>query len=202
MRSVYPTVAIGPQVAYDARVPRVSRSAKPLTERQRELLDLFRRHTARHGLPPSVRDLGAALRIQISAIHRHLVALAAAGHLEHRDGTFRLPGGSGLPVPVVASVTPEASNAGTGDWVPCPTAWGQGRDLFAVRVRGDSLRTEGILDGDLVICARADRAKPGEVVVIDRDGVPTVSRSGGKAETKIAGRVIGVLRSMSGALRG
>lgn len=189
-------------VAYDARVPRAGLRAKPLTERQRELLEIFRRHTARHGLPPSVRDLGAALKIQISAVHRHLVALASAGHLEHRDGTFRLPGGSGLPVPVVSTVLPGSNGAGAADWVPCPAAWGQGRDLFAVRVRGDQLRAEGILDGDLVICARADRAKPGEMVVVDRDGVPAVSRQGGRTDSKIAGRVIGVLRSMAGALRG
>lgn len=192
-------VAFHPQLAYDARVPRASLRAKPLTERQRELLEMFRRHTARHGLPPSVRDLGAALKIQISAVHRHLVALASAGHLEHREGTFRLRGGSGLPVPVVSSVGADTQAA---DWVPCPVAWGEGRDLFAVRVKGDALRADGILNGDLVICARADRAKVGDVVVIDRDGSPSVFRFGGRPESRIAGRVIGVLRSMSGALRG
>lgn len=176
--------------------------AKPLTERQRELLEIFRRHITRHGLPPSVRDLGAALKIQISAVHRHLVALAAAGHLEHREGTFRLRGGSGLPVPVVSSVGADSQAVGSADWVPCPVAWGEGRELFAVRVKGDTLRTDGILNGDLVICAKSDRARAGEVVVTERDGAAIVSRATGRTESKIAGRVIGVLRSMSGALRG
>lgn len=180
----------------------MTRRAPPLTERQRSLLDIFRRHTTRHGLPPSVRDLGAALKIQISAVHRHLVALAAAGHLEHRDGTFRLRGGSGLPVPVVSSVAADSQASGAADWVPCPVAWGEGRDLFAVRVKGDTLRADGILNGDLVICAKADRARPGEVIVSDREGAPIVARATGRADVKIAGRVIGVLRSMTGALRG
>ncbi len=181
-------------------MPRAAVHTQPLTDRQRAILELFRRHTARHGLPPSVRDLGAALKIQISAVHRHLVALAHAGHLEHREGTFRLPGGAGLPVPVVSRV--DGGPSGAASWVPCPAAWGEGRELFAVRVRGDALRADGILNGDLVVCARADRAKPGEMIVTDREGQPVVAHSTGRGEAKIAGRVIGVFRSLSGALHG
>ena len=192
---------------------------KPLTDRQREVLDAFRLLTARRGLPPSVRDVAAHFRIQVSAAHRHLRTLVRRGRLEARGGFVRLPGGAGVPVPILGRVPAgaprEAVEAPEG-YLPCPPEWGRGQELFALRVRGDSMTDAGILDQDVVVVEKTERARDGEIVVALVDGEATVKRlgkSGGdpallpanpkyrpimiKGEIRIAGRVRGVFRSLT-----
>ena len=54
--------------------------------------------------------------------------------------------------------------------VDAPSMLRGGRACFALRVRGDSMIDEGILDGDLVIVERREEARDGEIVVALIDG--------------------------------
>jgi repressor LexA len=197
---------------------RSSRSRRALTERQQHVLAAFRQLTAERGSPPSVRDVAARFRIQVSAMHRHLRALAGRGFLESQGGSLRLPGSAFVPVPVLgrvpAGVPREPLEAPEG-YLPCPAEWGRGgRDLFALRIKGDSMTDAGILDGDHVVCARVERARDGEIVVALVEGEATVKRlgraAGGPAllpanprykpvpirgDARVIGRVVGVFRS-------
>jgi repressor LexA len=89
-----------------------------------------------------------------------------------------------------------------------------GQNLFALKVQGDSMANAGIHDGDLVVVRAQDHAEAGDIVVALLDGEATVkelARRAGKlwlqpanprydpiavgGDTKIAGKVIGVIRS-------
>ncbi|MEK7474478.1 MAG: transcriptional repressor LexA [Candidatus Coatesbacteria bacterium] len=192
---------------------------KPLTDRQHEVWEAFKLLTARRGLPPSVRDVAAHFRIQVSAAHRHLRLLVRRGWLEARGGVVRLPGSSGVPVPIMGRVpagAPRETFEVPEGYLPCPPDWGRGQDLFALRVRGDSMTDAGILDQDVVVVAKTGHARDGEIVVALVDGEATVKRlgkSGGEpallpanpkykpivlqGEVRIAGKVLGVFRSLA-----
>ena len=60
---------------------------QPLTNRQREVLEIIERHTREHGYPPSVREIGEAVGLTSpSTVHAHLAALQRRGYLR-RDPT-------------------------------------------------------------------------------------------------------------------
>jgi len=195
--------------------------ARTLTARQREIWEAFRSLTLKFGAPPSVRDVARHFRIQVSAAHRHLIILSGKGWLESRGGGLRLPGGAALPVPLLGRVPAgspaEAVEAPEG-YVPCPAEWGAGgRELFALRVRGDSMIEAGILDSDIVVVHHTERARDGDIVVAILDGAATVKRLGKhqgapallpanpkykpvilRGDVRLAGRVLGVVRSLGG----
>jgi repressor LexA len=201
----------------------MGRTAKvrTLTDRQREIWEAFRSLSVKYGVPPSVRDIARYFRIQVSAAHRHLRILVRKGFLEARGGNLRLPGGAVLSVPILGRVPAgppaEAVEAPDG-YVPCPAEWGSGgRELFALRVRGDSMVEAGILDADIVVVHHTDRAREGEIVVAIMDGAATVKRLGKhqgvpallpanakyrpimlRGDVTLAGRVLGVIRSLGG----
>lgn len=182
------------------------------------MLDAFRDLTVELGGPPSVRRVAAHFGIQVSAAHRHLQNLVHRGVLESRGGSVRLPGAAVLPVPIVGRVPagfPQEPAEAPEGFLPCPVEWGRGKELFAVRVRGDSMTGAGILDSDLVVCAKADTARDGEIVVALVEGEATVKRLGKwqggpallaanprykpiglKGDSRVIARVLGVFRSL------
>lgn len=192
----------------------------PLTPRQREVAEAFRRLTATLGRPPGVREFAGHLRLGVSDTWRRLTVLVARGFLEKHDGEFRLPGLDALPVPVLgrapAGNPREALEVPEG-YVAAPAAWGRHRDLFALRVTGDSMEGAGILDGDTVVCAKSDTARDGQIVVAMVTGEATIKRLGrinGRPvllpenrkyqpvpvdeESRITARVVGVIRALAG----
>lgn len=62
---------------------------KPLTARQREVVRLVRRHVAKHGFPPTLRELATQLDIAPSAIAGHLAAAERKGVLRRASRTAR-----------------------------------------------------------------------------------------------------------------
>ncbi len=68
---------------FDSSAP----TAPDLTDRQQAVLDVLRSHTAAHGYPPTVREIGEVLGMASSStVHSHLAALERAGIIE-RDPT-------------------------------------------------------------------------------------------------------------------
>ena len=127
-----------------------------------------------HGYAPSVREicLGVSLKSPSSAFG-HLRQLAEEGRIEFNPGQKRsisLPDRArpSVRVPVVGRVTAGApilaveQREGT---LPVDADFARGRELFALRVRGDSMQNAAILDGDLVVVERTPEAKNGDIVV-------------------------------------
>ena len=206
---------------------------KELTARQREVLAFVRSFTERHGAPPTVREIGERFGFTARAAFDHLRALERKGMLHRRvtdkrvsrtlvlsDRTpARRPATREIPVlGRIAAGTPLYAEENREDSIPVRPEWfaRKGEDLFALRVRGDSMIDAHIMDGDLVLVRRQDSAQPGDVVAALLDSEATVkrfSRDGqsvvlrpehptmkpivvapGSADFKILGKVIGLIR--------
>jgi repressor LexA len=150
-----------------------------LTKRQQEILDYVKRYSAKHGYPPTVRDIGKAIGLTSSStVHTHLANLEKIGLLR-RDPTKPraiellvdkakrvVTPPSGLPVVgQVAAGTPVLAEENIDDYLEVPSLAGGDEADYILRVSGDSMREAGILEGDHVIVRRQDTARDGEIVV-------------------------------------
>ena len=164
-----------------------------LTPRQQDILDFVRERIAADGLPPTWAEIARAFGFrQTRAAQKHLQALEAKGHLQllpgkargirlpapansRRDGQLRLPilgrVAAGAPIGADAGVDPQVERhllLDRGMFSPRPD--------YLLRVHGDSMRDDGILDGDLVAVHRSSDAHDGQVVVARIDGEITIKR--------------------------
>jgi len=157
-----------------------------LTPRQRQVLDFITTYSARHGSPPTLREISAHIGTSgtVSAL-RHVEALERKGHLQRREGRSRgivladreRPAGS--RVPIVGSVRagePALAVEEAEGYLCVDPSWVRGRDCFFLRVRGDSMIEAHILDGDLALIRRQPDAENGDIVVALIDGEATLKR--------------------------
>ncbi|GAB4222846.1 MAG: transcriptional repressor LexA [Acidobacteriota bacterium] len=144
------------------------------------------------GEPPTVREVQRQFGFRaVESARAHLEALVREGLLEKAPGRARgwrlpgPPGGGGPPrlVPLLGRVQAGDLQAAIEDpegWLPVgsrPAA----EELFALRVRGESMTGAGILPGDIVVVRRQPDARPGEIVVAlvgDEATVKTLRRRG------------------------
>ena len=151
-----------------------------LTKRQQEIFDFIKRYSAEHGYPPTVRDIGKAIGLTSSStVHAHLANLEKLGLLR-RDPTQaardRDPGRQGQGGRRRGE---RAAGRGPGGRRPAGARRGEHRGVrrdarasraattgeFVLRVRGDSMKDAGILEGDHVVVRRQETAGDGEIVV-------------------------------------
>ena len=171
-----------------------------LTDRQRAILDFVRERIAVDGLPPTWAEIARAFGFrQTRAAQKHLQAIAAKGHLALLPGKargIRLPEGRGaanrmqaanaadaLRLPVlgrVAAGAPIGADVPSGDdalrHLVLDRALFATRPDYLLRVSGDSMRDDGILDGDLVAIQRTANARTGQTVVARLDDEVTIKR--------------------------
>ena len=148
-----------------------------LTEKQEAILDYVRQVQAERGFPPSTREIQRQFGYasQNTAMS-HLRALARKGQIEQlADGRwgnkaaqvqgqlFEMQVYGEIPAGLPAMREQEPLESIPVD----PRFFGvrnaKPQQLWALRVRGDSMIDAGILDGDIVIMARRD-PKPGDVI--------------------------------------
>jgi repressor LexA len=164
-----------------------------VTARQRQVLEYIERSMRERGYPPSVREIGEAIGLTSpSTVHSHLNSLQRMGYLR-RDPTkpraieVRWDPNSGAMierrpvrhVPLVGDVaagTDVLAQENVEELLPVPADFTGDGDLFMLRVRGDSMIEDGILDGDYVIAVQQVTASNGDTVVA---GIP-----GGEATVK------------------
>jgi repressor LexA len=201
-----------------------------LTKRQQEIFDFIKRYSASNGYPPTVRDIGKAVGLASSStVHAHLANLERLGLLR-RDPTKpralelldRAAAGvksfvnPGLPlVGQVAAGQPITAEQNIEDYVQTPSFAGGDDGEFLLRVRGDSMRDVGILDGDLVVVRPQETAGDGDIVVALVGEEATVKRFFQEADhvrlqpentemepirtrdVRVLGRVVGLMRNIS-----
>jgi repressor LexA len=150
-----------------------------LTPAQQRLLDYLRRKIAADGRAPSLREAAADLQVSHTAVARTLRMLEAKGLLKRQGRygrTVYLLNRArevaalqrGRDVPIVGRITAGLPMYAQSQWESSITVDAEvfrGENLFALRVRGDSMRGAGILDGDVVICEPRQYAHNGEIVV-------------------------------------
>jgi repressor LexA len=149
-----------------------------LTKRQQEIFDFVKRYVSEHGYPPTVRDIGKAIGLASSStVHAHLANLERLGMLRRdptkpraievlKDKARDVVTPAGLPVVgQVAAGQPVLADENIEEYVPVPGIAGGDDGEFVLRVKGDSMKDAGILEGDFVIVRRQETAGDGEIVV-------------------------------------
>jgi repressor LexA len=200
-----------------------------LTKRQQEIFDFIKRYSAKYGYPPTVRDIGKAVGLASSStVHAHLANLERIGLLR-RDPTKpraielldRVAEGvrglvnPGLPlVGHVAAGQPVLAEENIEDYIQTPTFAGGDDGAYLLRVRGESMKDVGIMDGDIVVVRPQEVATDGEIVVALVGEEATVKRFFQEADhvrlqpenstmepirsrdVRVLGKVVGLMRSM------
>jgi repressor LexA len=212
-----------------------------LTKRQQEIFDFIKRYSAKYGYPPTVRDIGKAVGLASSStVHAHLANLERLGLLRRDPSKPRAielldrvrgdVGGAvgsavdsvvgalrpGLPlVGQVAAGSPILAEENIEDYVTVPSIAGGEEGEYVLRVRGDSMKDVGILEGDFVVVRPQQTAGDGEIVVAMVGEEATVKRFFREddhirlqpenaamepirsRDVRVLGRVVGVFRSVT-----
>src|SRR3954462_15828167 len=153
---------------------------EPLTDRQRAVLDFISDSIERRGYPPTLREIGVHMGIRsTNGVNDHLKALEKKGYLEREDLKSRAlrpisvdgagPTGNLVEVPIlgrVAAGEPILAVEQAEDTVKVDRFFlGASREVFALKVQGDSMIEAGIYDGDFIFVKKQLTANKGDVVV-------------------------------------
>ncbi len=151
------------------------------TDRSRQVYDFVRAYTARHGYAPKLREIAGHLGIRSrGVVHRHLRALEAEGLLRiepDRARGVRLRGRAAaaarpLTLPLLGRIAAgRPIEAIPGEDEIDLSEFFVNHNRFVLRVAGDSMIEDGILDGDMVVVEKRDTADNGEIVVALIDGI-------------------------------
>lgn len=156
---------------------------KPLTKSQQKVYDYIR-ECAQDNRIPSVREICAVTGLKsTSTVHLHLKTLEEKGLIERDKGlnrSIRLSGSEkSSQIPIMGRVTAGMPILAVEDiegYVPVSESVRRGRELFALRVCGESMINAGILDGDIAVVHRTPVAENGDVVVALIEDEATVKR--------------------------
>lgn len=125
------------------------------------------------GYAPTVREICSALNINsTSSVHRYINQLVEEGLLDkmdNRNRALRLHGNNTRTVPLVGTVTagqPITAIENIEDHLSFVPEKHYSGELFALRIRGESMINAGILDGDIVIVEQCDTVANGEIAVV------------------------------------
>jgi len=162
-------------------------SMSALSPRRATVLSFIRDRVAGHGRSPSLAEIAAACGLASrGAARKHVLALAEAGLIEVTSGQARgiRPAGMRaradlLRVPLlgrVAAGSPIGADAGLADTLTLDARLFSVTPDYLLRVQGDSMIEDGILDGDLVGVKRTPEARDGQVVVARLGSELTIKR--------------------------
>jgi repressor LexA len=208
-----------------------------LTSRQREIFNFIRGFIKERGYPPSVREIGEHFDIYPRAAFDHLKALERKGYLKRRGSmsrglevlVFLEERSHGEPlrkegrlqsraIPILGKVAagkPTLAVENVEGTIPLPAEWVKGKEVFLLKVKGDSM-SPYILPDDHVVVRSQPSAENGDVVVAlmgeeatvkrffkkgkkiglkpDNERWETIQIEEGSGEAQILGKVIGVFR--------
>lgn len=214
-----------------------------LTDRQTAILIFIVKETETRGFPPTIREIGEEMEIRsTNGVNDHLKALERKGYLTRGEQQSRslvptkrarMVLGIGarsrdntmVEVPLLGKVAagmPLLAVENIEDSVKIDSflLGGAGKEVFALRVTGESMIEDGIFDGDYLFVKKTAAAQTGEIVVALIEDEATVKRyypegdrvrfqpanakmspiyvsKGQFKSTMILGRVVGVYRKMT-----
>lgn len=200
-----------------------------ITDRQKQLLQFIVQQIREYNLPPSISEMAEHLEVKSkNAIAKLLNSLEEGGYIETSGKARGITVLNSLSdslqkglirVPLVGSVqagSPHMAEEYIEEWINLPQSLIKGRrDVFLLRVRGDSMINAGIHENDLVIVRPAHEAKNNDIVVALLHDEATVKRFVQiknraylkaenpdyqniypKEEWMIQGKVVGVIRNL------
>jgi repressor LexA len=196
------------------------------TERQQEIYEFIRMVLSARGIPPSMREIGEQFGIRsTNGVEGHLAALERHGMIVRDRGKSRsisLHAGDRMPttIPVLGRVaagqpilSPE-NREGNISIDLAQFSLRNANNIFALKVRGESMVNAHIIDGDMLIVRAQASAQNGDIIVALVDGEATVKRFFieknrvrlqpentsmkplylDRGDFRIAGKAVGVLR--------
>ena len=200
-----------------------------ITDKQREILEYIKEMILKKGYPPAVREICEAVHLKsTSSVHSHLESLEKNGYIrrdptkprtiEILDDDFALTRRELVNVPVIGTVaagTPILAEQNIEDYLPIPAGILPNKEIFMLKVKGNSMIEAGIYNGDKVIVAKQPNAENGDKVVAlvdDSATVKTFYKENGHFrlqpenssmdpiildQVEILGKVIGLFRMMN-----
>ncbi len=200
-----------------------------ITDKQREILEYIKEMILKKGYPPAVREICEAVHLKsTSSVHSHLESLEKNGYIrrdptkprtiEILDDDFALTRRELVNVPVIGTVaagTPILAEQNIEDYLPIPAGILPNKEVFMLKVKGNSMIEAGIYNGDKVIVAKQPNAENGDKVVAlvdDSATVKTFYKENGHFrlqpenssmepiildQVEILGKVIGLFRMMN-----
>lgn len=200
-----------------------------ITDRQKQLLHFIVQQVRDHNMPPSISEMATHLKVKSkNAVAKLLDALEQQGFIETNGKARGITVLNSLSeslqkgfirAPILGSIqagSPHWAEEQVEDWINLPQTLVRGRrDVFLLKVRGDSMIKAGIFDGDLVIVRPTREAKNNDIVVGLLHDEATVKRLVyvktraylkaenpdypniyPKEEWTIQGKVVGVIRNL------
>lgn len=144
-----------------------------ITEKERRVFEFIKDYIDTHNYAPTVRDIQDHFGLKSSSTaHRYIINLSKKGLLERdekHNRAIRIAGyTSGVSVPVVGTVTagkPITAIEDIDSYMTLSFDKKYQGQLFALKVRGESMINVGIYDGDTVIVEQTSVAENGDIVV-------------------------------------
>jgi repressor LexA len=157
-----------------------------MTKRQKEILDYIEESIQQNGYAPTLEEIGERFELRsMATVHKHLSNLETKGLIRRKwnhsraiEVTDDRRKAAAVSVPLlgrVAAGRPIEAIEST-DTFEVPASLLRKRDSYALRVTGDSMIDEGILDGDIILVEERPDPNAGELVVALVDGEATVKR--------------------------
>lgn len=200
-----------------------------ITAKQQEILEYIKETVLKKGYPPAVREICEAVNLKsTSSVHSHLETLEKNGYIrrdptkprtiEIIDDAFNLTRKEMVQVPLIGTVAaglPILAQENIESYFPFPVEMLPNKEVFMLRVKGDSMVNAGIMEGDQVLVEQQNTAENGDIVVALLDDSATVKkfyREDGHYRlqpendtmapiivnnVEILGKVIGLLRIMN-----
>ena len=200
-----------------------------ITDKQREILEYIKEMILKKGYPPAVREICEAVHLKsTSSVHSHLESLEKNGYIrrdptkprtiEILDDDFALTRRELVNVPVIGTVAagvPILAEQNIEDYLPIPAEILPNKEVFMLKVKGNSMIEAGIYNGDKVIVAKQPNAENGDKIVAlvdDSATVKTFYKENGHFrlqpenssmdpiildQVEILGKVIGLFRMMN-----
>ena len=147
------------------------RNSREMSKCQKVVYESIKKFIA-NGVTPTVREICDDTGLSsTSTVHSHLRTLERKGYIsrDKKHRSLKIVGGeSAITVPVLGKVTagnPIYAFEDISGYVPFMASKAADKELFALRVSGESMKDIGILDKDVVICEKKSSAKNGDIVV-------------------------------------
>ena len=159
---------------------------KDLTPLEQSVYNYISGTIEKVGYAPSVRDIKAAVGIKsTSTVHSYLERLEKKGYIVREQGKSRTirtrekhdePTARKIPIlGQVAAGMPILAVENCEGYIDfCPTGATLGDELFALRIKGESMIEAGIMNGDCVIVSRTSYVENGDIAVVLLDDEATV----------------------------
>ena len=161
-------------------------TAVMLTKRQKELVDFLDRHIAKLGYAPTLQEIGRHFGLtSLATIHKHLTNLERKGLVRRKHNRSRalevMPRHrrtAAVDLPLLGTVAAGApiEPIEHDDSIAVPEDMVGRGESFVLRVSGNSMIKEGILDGDYIVVRSRAQADDGDTVVALVRGDATVKR--------------------------